>query len=995
MRITDLQIYGYGKLENKLIENLSPSVQVFYGLNEAGKSTLMSFIHSILFGFPTRQQQEIRYEPKNGTKYGGRITIESTLFGTIVVERIPGKASGDVTVYLPDGSRGGEEILNRLFQGMDKSFYQGIYSFGLHGLQGVQQMNAEELGSYLFSSGVVGTDGLVKVNERISKELDALFKPTGRKPTLNIQMQELKEVQQRLGKSQEKNNTYKSLIQEKENLQQELDTIELEKLTISNETTKVEQLLSLEPIIKEQTSYLEELNNVPPCEPFPVDGIKRLEHIRSQLLPYNAQLSSLSQKEEEWKIRAENINLNVEILKRKSEIRDVISNLHTYDKQKYEKSEFSKEINQKNEDILHKQELIGFSKTDEDILQLDTSISKKEKVKSAVNEYERLMQQKQFLDEQFTRSKATLEESEEKIKDLQVQLLPEVSRKNYENMKNSFTDIKSLENEKRRLVESINGIERNISMFRSQDQAKHKSTRVMFGFVYFLLLIALSWSLVSNQWLLLGIIIVVGVVLSLIKRFFRNQELNGFIKELESEKAQLEQQLALINGKILYRYEGKEDLEEIQEKLIKDKEIRRLLDIENVTLFQKERANEKIVSQYEKWENQLFAIEDRIERFRNEYTIPEKTSADRLVDIVLMIEELKSDIRQKQRLVKQLTSMESKINTYEEEVERIRLGCNIAETNIEKVIRALDKTLETENEKEAKWKDYNRKIEDVNEQNSKLQLEIEHLNKESLSLFEMANADNEDEFRLKGKHYEEKANLSHKLRLLNAQLRRYKDLIKETHEHEDYKIRLQILDEKSGVLKKTEKDLQQQLSEINLRIKELEEGGTFTELLHTFEQQRSLFQEDARKWAVHSVAKDILNKTIEKYRTVRLPQLLSLAAEHFRMLTDGVYVHIYSPNDQSSFIVERVDGVRFTPNELSQATAEQLYVALRIALGKTMHPSTAYPFIIDDSFVNFDSRRLEKIVTLLKTLSLNHQILVFTCHKHVAGHFKSEEIVNL
>ena len=30
--------------------------QVFYGENEAGKSTIMAFIHGILFGFPTKQQ---------------------------------------------------------------------------------------------------------------------------------------------------------------------------------------------------------------------------------------------------------------------------------------------------------------------------------------------------------------------------------------------------------------------------------------------------------------------------------------------------------------------------------------------------------------------------------------------------------------------------------------------------------------------------------------------------------------------------------------------------------------------------------------------------------------------------------------------------------------------------------------------------------------------------------------------------------------------------
>ncbi|AIM10347.1 hypothetical protein BAHan_1151 [Bacillus anthracis] len=50
-----LYIYGYGKLENVEID-LS-MLTVLYGENEAGKSTIRSFMKSILFGFPTRGQR--------------------------------------------------------------------------------------------------------------------------------------------------------------------------------------------------------------------------------------------------------------------------------------------------------------------------------------------------------------------------------------------------------------------------------------------------------------------------------------------------------------------------------------------------------------------------------------------------------------------------------------------------------------------------------------------------------------------------------------------------------------------------------------------------------------------------------------------------------------------------------------------------------------------------------------------------------------------------
>jgi len=72
--IKDLHVYGYGKLENQRFPELG-QLQIFFGENESGKSTIMSFIHSMLFGFPTKVQNEPRYEPKMHAKYGGRLSL--------------------------------------------------------------------------------------------------------------------------------------------------------------------------------------------------------------------------------------------------------------------------------------------------------------------------------------------------------------------------------------------------------------------------------------------------------------------------------------------------------------------------------------------------------------------------------------------------------------------------------------------------------------------------------------------------------------------------------------------------------------------------------------------------------------------------------------------------------------------------------------------------------------------------------------------------------
>ena len=50
MKITDIKIDGFGVWHDLALRGLSPELTVFYGPNEAGKSTLMQFMRSVLYG---------------------------------------------------------------------------------------------------------------------------------------------------------------------------------------------------------------------------------------------------------------------------------------------------------------------------------------------------------------------------------------------------------------------------------------------------------------------------------------------------------------------------------------------------------------------------------------------------------------------------------------------------------------------------------------------------------------------------------------------------------------------------------------------------------------------------------------------------------------------------------------------------------------------------------------------------------------------------------
>jgi len=66
MRVTGFHIDGFGALADLGFDDLSPGLVIVSGPNEAGKSTLLDFLTTMLFGFPTRRDNPRFRAPVRG-----------------------------------------------------------------------------------------------------------------------------------------------------------------------------------------------------------------------------------------------------------------------------------------------------------------------------------------------------------------------------------------------------------------------------------------------------------------------------------------------------------------------------------------------------------------------------------------------------------------------------------------------------------------------------------------------------------------------------------------------------------------------------------------------------------------------------------------------------------------------------------------------------------------------------------------------------------------
>ncbi len=226
MEIRRLQIEGFGVFRHLSIGPLPGGLVIFSGRNEAGKSTLLSFVNTMLFGFPDARRGERQFLPIHGGSYGGRIVLSTKRYGQITIERIRSSGRTSFRLYGPDGSSLDEMVLKGIFGGVTRQLFQNVYSFSLKELQSLDSLRREDIRDAVYGAGY-GTSFLAvpQTMKELRKERDMLFRPAGRKQAINKLLFELKDVNARLKKARKEIDDYERLTRSLKNSRDRLNRL--------------------------------------------------------------------------------------------------------------------------------------------------------------------------------------------------------------------------------------------------------------------------------------------------------------------------------------------------------------------------------------------------------------------------------------------------------------------------------------------------------------------------------------------------------------------------------------------------------------------------------------------------------------------------------------------------------------------------------------------------------------------------------------------------
>lgn len=170
-----------------------------------------------------------------------------------------------------------------------------------------------------------------------------------------------------------------------------------------------------------------------------------------------------------------------------------------------------------------------------------------------------------------------------------------------------------------------------------------------------------------------------------------------------------------------------------------------------------------------------------------------------------------------------------------------------------------------------------------------------------------------------------------------------------------------------------------------------------TENSDTIKKQLADLNEKAASQKKYCEALDAaMNVLLESFAEIRQSYgsaLESKAAEIFSRLTGGKYAEMtVSKTFQIGVSEKDVFGNREI-DFLSNGTADQAYLSLRLALSHLMcEGAEQLPILLDDALTQYDDTRATAALEFLGEYASTTQIIMFTCHKHIADKANANKI---
>jgi uncharacterized protein YhaN len=1018
MRIESLYIDGFGHFAQHTFGPFDAPITIFEGENEAGKTTLLAFIRTILFGFPSRGRDE-HYPPFKGGKHGGHIVVLDENGTRYTVERHAGVRGGILSVKDDSGNSYGEAELKQLVGHSSKELFENIFAFGLDELQEMKSLDNEEVQGRIYSAGLGVTD-LPGVERKIEADREKIYRlggNLGRNQSISEVLSELEEVEASLALHHQDAPRYAELTNQIVRLSDDIAGLEEARTEIYHALDHQRNLRTVRDDLVETGILEAKLSELPLSPNFPQDGIARLETVLDQVAKSEEATQQAADTVEKLKEVVSHPLAGEDLLEDAADIRKATSEKSRLDAAAKDLPERIGEANQQTAEVDRLVKELGPGWDSTRLEAIDISLPARDKVTQEKELAARLRQAvttRQGERESAEKESTSADESTK-------QVAAEIERAGP-----SEYDETALTTRRGAISAARQGLVRLSEARQLQANLPSSGTSGASGlgklplFAAALLFAILGigaaiWGFIGNGGVAAVVLAALGFVIGIglavfASRSGRSQGISSQPGDTGSQIVSIEQELSVAQKML-----GLDSLDfaaleiaggELEVSTRKWTEIQGLQRAHNDAVQESDRRKfdlERATEAFANSDEECAEAQDGWTEWLKVRDLVETMSADGVLELFSRVDAARSSLTNQRDRQQRVSAIESDIEEISGLVVPLATKHGVSidielSTTITPAIDELSHRLE-----EAQGESRQREADKASLTDAEDRLEQEKRQSQKAGddlkeLLLLADTDDTEEFRRIGAVHDEQQDYQNELGGHKTTILRVFG-----SEADQESLRAEIGDRSPVALDERVQETQQSLEEAELKRDGLREesvlaGNQLAELSTSDEAsdlmaKRETLIEELRElgsqWSKYSLALMMLRKARNHHEEERQPQVIQTASEFFKDVTGGRYRGLRSPVGESVIIAVTEAGEERQASQLSRGTREQMYLSLRFGLVRefSLH-TTSLPVIVDDALVNSDPRRARAAAEGFARLVDTNQVLVFTCHPEIAQQFQ-------
>jgi uncharacterized protein YhaN len=1042
MKIVDIKIDGFGVWRDLSLRSLSPELTVFYGPNEAGKSTLMQFMRSVLYGV-SPQRRERYLPPVKGGRPGGSLKVESD-HGPLTISRYADRGPtdvGKVTIITADGEEQGDRLLRDALEHVDEPTYLNIFAVGLREVQELGSLSDTAAAQWLYRL----TSGL----DRISL-YDVIHMLEGTRLRLLNSAEEKCEIRTLISRREQLSGELDELVVKGRRwaqsavklreLAEEVERQQAEAKAIAARARRLEVAINVKPLWIKRGKIDDQLEGFANLHPLEEGTLETLDDLNHCVEEHERQRDILKGQRHQLRDEAQRLGINDVLVRNGQRLEALLEQQDWLQAVERMAGELVEEVKQLDARLASENERLshtwtGAGKlppriTEEIVEQLTPQARAIEATEQMLATAEHELEIHRTGESEYRSQIESAMAGGEKLglpTDIEAagELVAQLRRRQQitQRIESAHREAEDLQQQARELIDS-------------QVVSGGSFSWLMAAFVLGCVAIASWWvvpaEVLDNKG---GWIALAGLVASIGSIAFKfmweysaadqfdecQQKIETAARQLEAavaEEERLDRDLPVTDGSVALRLQHAErHLEDLERVLPVESQRREAA--QEITSAERrlKLAQEKHAAALANWKSRLRAL-GMPEDVTPENLATMAGQCDRLAELEARIENRRDDLNRRQR---EFALVSQRIFALAEET-GLRLvdtggppakGSANKDRQVSRPSPQESAPLAQLDHLRAEYHQQKQRVahrEELAERAKGLKVEEAKHARAAIgyrgrreALFQKSGVADEQELR----HHAAKLDEADELRKKRATVTR--EIAAAIGKHgTEVDFAPLLAEDQIGRLEHDWETLSRQSEELDRELKEaLQRRGAMVEQQRSAAADQSLAQKQVElnvveeqikraieAWRERAAVSMFLERIRDEYEQHRQPETLREASKYMEQLTGGKYTRIWTPLAHDILFVDTTEGQPLSVQVLSRGTREQLFVSLRLALvAAYARRGIHLPMILDDVFVNFDAGRTRTACAVLRDFAnQGHQLLVFTCHEHVWRMFQEIKV---